>query len=254
MCSVSTPARNFVKSRLAVRMPFIAPCSLQIHPSRSCPIGGRPNVSQDESAYMKAHTRSPVSTRRPSHTACSKSPYTDNGDGVGANTSSLTVVAKSFSTHLDLTSLPFIRRAQPVSRIRLVGRNVCLFDPGVRQEKRTDYHVQTSRKEGAKGEMYLIIGMFPSVVRRARSGREEPSASPSCFFLLPGLRLSKRCSSTRCSSPPRRRSSPSRETVLDLGRRASSMWHRRRKHLTYLLQVYAQETTLGDENCDYCRL
>ena len=146
MCSVSTPARNFVKSRLAVRMPFIAPCSLQIHPSRSCPIGGRPNVSQDESAYMKAHTRSPVSTRRPSHTACSKSPYTDNGDGVGANTSSLTVVAKSFSTHLDLTSLPFIRRAQPVSRIRLVGRNVCLFDPGVRQEKRTDYHVQNFKK------------------------------------------------------------------------------------------------------------
>ena len=39
MCSVSTPARNSVKSRLAVRMPFIAPCSLQIHPSRSCPFG-----------------------------------------------------------------------------------------------------------------------------------------------------------------------------------------------------------------------
>ena len=48
--------------------------------------------------------------------AYSKSPYTDNGEGVGANTSSLTVVAKSFSTLPDLTSLPFIRRAQPVEK------------------------------------------------------------------------------------------------------------------------------------------
>ena len=163
MCSVSIPARNFVKSQLAVRMPFIAPCGVQIHPSRSCLFGRRANISQDESTYMKAHTRSPVSTRRPSHTAYSKSPYPDNGEGVGADTSSVTVVAKSFSAHLDLTSLPFIRRAQPVSRIRFVGRNVCLFDPRVRQEKRTDYHVQTSRKEVAKGVIYLIVGMFPSV-------------------------------------------------------------------------------------------
>ena len=121
MCSVSIPARNSVTSRLAVRMPFIAPCSLQIHPSRSCPLKGRANISHDESACMKAHTRSPVSTRRSNHAAYSNSPRTDNGDGVGANTSSLTVVAKSFSTHHDLTSLPFIRRAQPVSRIDLSG-------------------------------------------------------------------------------------------------------------------------------------
>ena len=46
ICSVSTPARNSAKSRLAVRLPFIAPCSLQIHPSRSCPFGGRANISQ----------------------------------------------------------------------------------------------------------------------------------------------------------------------------------------------------------------
>ena len=70
---------------------------------------------------MKAHTRSPVSTRRSNHVAYSNSPHTDHGEGVGANTSSLTVVAKSFSTHLDLTSLPFNRRAQPVSRIDLLG-------------------------------------------------------------------------------------------------------------------------------------
>ena len=115
MCSVSIPARNSVKSRLAVRMPFIAPCTLQIHPSR------RANISQDESYCMKAHTRSPVSTRRSNHAAYSNSPRTDNGDGVGAHTSSLTVVAKSFSTHRDLTSLPFNLRAQPVSRIDLLG-------------------------------------------------------------------------------------------------------------------------------------
>ena len=53
------------------------------------------------------------------HGAYSKSPRTDNEDGVGANKSSLTVVAKSFSTHLDRTSFPFIRRAQPVSRTAL---------------------------------------------------------------------------------------------------------------------------------------
>ena len=121
MCSVSIPARNSVKSRLVVRMPFIASCSLQIHPSRSCPFGSRANISQDESACMTAHTRCPVSTRRSSHAAYSNSQRTDNGDGVGANTSSLTVVAKSFSTHLDLTSLPFNRRAQPASRIELLG-------------------------------------------------------------------------------------------------------------------------------------
>ena len=70
---------------------------------------------------MKAHTRSPVSNRISKHAAYSNSPRTDNGDGVGANTSSLTVVAKSFSTHLDLTSLTFNCRAQPVSRTDLLG-------------------------------------------------------------------------------------------------------------------------------------
>ena len=120
-CSVSIPARNAAKSRIAVRMPFIAPCSLQIHPSRSCPFGGRANISQDESACMKAHTRSPVSTRRSNYAAYSNSPRTDNGDGVGSNSSSLTVVTKSFSTHLDLTSLSFNRRAQLVSRTDLLG-------------------------------------------------------------------------------------------------------------------------------------
>ena len=37
------------------------------------------------------------------------------------NTSSLTVVAKSFKTHRDLTSFPFIRRAQPASKMDLPG-------------------------------------------------------------------------------------------------------------------------------------
>ena len=93
----------------------------QIHPLRSCPFGGRANISQDKSACMKAHTKSPVSTRRSNRAAYSKSPRTDNGEGVGANASSPTVVAKSFSTHRDRTSPPFIRRAQPVSRIDLSG-------------------------------------------------------------------------------------------------------------------------------------
>ena len=107
------------------------PCSLQIHPSRSCPFVGRANISQDESACMKAHTRSPVSTRRSNHAAYSNSPRTDNGEGVGANTSSLPVVAKSFNTHLDLTSLPFNRRAQTFEQNRFVGRYVSLLDPRV---------------------------------------------------------------------------------------------------------------------------
>ena len=70
---------------------------------------------------MKAHTTPPGSTRRSYPAAYNKSPLTDIGDGVGANTSSLTVVAKSFETHRDLTSFPFIRRAQPVSKMDLPG-------------------------------------------------------------------------------------------------------------------------------------
>ena len=80
---------------------------------------------------MKAHTSSPVSTRRSNHAAYSNSPRTDNGDGVGANTSYLTVVAKSFSTHRDLTSPPIIRRAPTCEQNRFVGRYVSLFDPRV---------------------------------------------------------------------------------------------------------------------------
>ena len=55
MCSVSIPARNSVKSRLGVRMPFIAPCRVQVQPSRSCPFGGRTYVSEEVSACMNAH-------------------------------------------------------------------------------------------------------------------------------------------------------------------------------------------------------
>ena len=40
-----------------------------------------------------------------------RSPLTDTGNGVGADTSSLSVVAQSFTTHRDLTSFPLIRRA-----------------------------------------------------------------------------------------------------------------------------------------------
>ena len=106
-----------------------AGCSHAIHRTMQSPnpsiaflsFRGRANISQDESACMKAHTRSPVSTRRSNHAAYSNSPRTDNGECGGANTSSLPVVAKSFSTHLDLTSLPFNRRAQPVRRIDLLG-------------------------------------------------------------------------------------------------------------------------------------
>ena len=50
------------------------PCRLQIHPSRSCPYGIRANISQDESASMKAHTKSPVSTRRSNQAAYNISP------------------------------------------------------------------------------------------------------------------------------------------------------------------------------------
>ena len=96
MRSVSTIGKNSVKSRLADRMLFIAPCSRQIHPSGSCPLEGRAHISSEESVCMSAHTRSPASTLRSYQAAYNKSRLTDTGDGVGANTSSLTVVAKSF--------------------------------------------------------------------------------------------------------------------------------------------------------------
>ena len=110
---------------------FCKVTAFQIQPSRSCPCGGRAYVSEELSACMKADRRSPVLTRRSNHAACRKSPRTNNGDGVGANTSSPTVVTKSFSTHLDRTSLSFIRRAQPVSRIVLSLGHVRLLDPGI---------------------------------------------------------------------------------------------------------------------------
>ena len=66
-------------------------------------------MSQEVSACMNAYTRSPVSTRRLYHAAYIKSLLTDISDDVGANTSSLTVVAKSFKTH----------RVQPVSKMDL---------------------------------------------------------------------------------------------------------------------------------------
>ena len=86
--SVSTPAKNSVKSRLACR----SVCLHERAHSLQFPCGER----------TKLRTTSPL---------------TDTGDGVGANTSSLPVVAKSFKTHRDLTSFPFIRRAQPVSKM-----------------------------------------------------------------------------------------------------------------------------------------
>ena len=68
------------------------------------------------SACKNAHTRSPVSTQRSYQAACNESPLTHPGDGVGANTSSLTVVATSFKTSFTLT-----RCAQPVSKMYLPG-------------------------------------------------------------------------------------------------------------------------------------
>ena len=44
----------------------------------------------------------------------------------------------------------------------------------VRQGKRTDYFVQTLRKEVAKGEIHVIIGMFPIV--------QKIKASAGCRF------------------------------------------------------------------------
>ena len=71
MCSVSIPVRNYVKSRLAVRMPFIAH-----EVSRSIRhvlvfSGGRANISQDESACSKAYTglQFPLEDRTILHTA-----------------------------------------------------------------------------------------------------------------------------------------------------------------------------------------
>ena len=51
------------------------------------------------------HTQSPFSTRRSNHAAYSNSPRTDNGDGVGAKTSSLTVVLVHISISLHHPSI-----------------------------------------------------------------------------------------------------------------------------------------------------
>ena len=136
LCSISIPARNSVKSRLAVRMPFIAPCSLQIHPSRSCPFGGRANISQDESACMKAHTRSPVSTRRSNHAAYNNSPRTDSGDGVGARWSwrkyIISHCRREILQHTSRSHFTPLQSSSPTcEQNRFVGRYVSLLDPRV---------------------------------------------------------------------------------------------------------------------------
>ena len=59
--------------------------------------------SEDLTGSVCLHERAP--TRRSFQAACKRSLLTDTGD-VGASTSSLTVVAKSFRTHHDLTSFP----------------------------------------------------------------------------------------------------------------------------------------------------
>ena len=116
-----------MKSRLAVRMPFIAPCSLQIHSSRSCPFGGPANISQDESACIKAHTRSPVSTRRSNHAAYSKSPRTDNGRKYVVSLCRREILQHTSRSHF----APLHSSSPTCKQDRYVGRNVCLLDPGV---------------------------------------------------------------------------------------------------------------------------
>ena len=93
-------------------------------------LGGLANISQHESAYMKAHTWSPVSTRRSNHAAYSNSPRTDNGNGVGANMSSLTVVSKSFSTSRPHFT-PLQSSSPTCEQNRFVGRYASLLDPRV---------------------------------------------------------------------------------------------------------------------------
>ena len=77
---------------------------------------------------MGAQTISPVSTRRSYQAAYNKSPLTDIADIVGANASSLTVVAKSFKTHRDLTSLLFHPSCPTCEQDGFARRYVRLLD------------------------------------------------------------------------------------------------------------------------------
>ena len=51
--------------------------------------------------------------------SCERQENPLTGKGVGANTSSLNVVAKSMKTHCDLTSFPIVRLAHPVSNMKV---------------------------------------------------------------------------------------------------------------------------------------
>ena len=79
---------------------------------------------------MTAYTRFPVSTRRSNHAANSKSPRTDNGDGVGANTSPLTVVGDILQYTSRSHIAPLHTSSQTCEQDRFVGETVCLLDPG----------------------------------------------------------------------------------------------------------------------------
>ena len=78
---------------------------------------------------MNAHARSPVCTRRAYQAAYNKSPLTDTGGGVGANTSPLTVVAKSLRTHR--SHFVSFHPSCPTCEQEEFGRKyVCLPDQG----------------------------------------------------------------------------------------------------------------------------
>ena len=116
---------------VTVRMQFIASCSLQIHPSRSCLLGGLANISQDESACMNAHTESPVSTRRSNHAAFSNSPRTDNGDG-GCHKYVISHCRREVLQHTSRPHFAPLQSSSPTcEQDRFVGRYVSLLDPGV---------------------------------------------------------------------------------------------------------------------------
>ena len=53
-----------------------------------------------------------------------------------------------------------LRKKEAMTEVLKAHQNLLVK---VREEKRTYHHVQTSRKEVAKGEIQRIIGMFPNV-------------------------------------------------------------------------------------------
>ena len=79
------------------------------------------HLTRNVCLHERAHKVASLHTEIVQTCAQKKSPSLFTGEGVGANTSSLVVVAQSSKTHRDLTSFPFIRRAQLVSKMDFLG-------------------------------------------------------------------------------------------------------------------------------------